>query len=109
MTAAATAPGATSGTVTPGAVASRNTNTNTAALRPREPASTATFTAPPRDPAPLLPRWTARSSPRTAIPAVASSSRLRPRALNGLGRLLRGTDQAVFMAYCTAWATPSPP
>ena len=38
-----------------------------------------------------------------------SNTRLRPRPLNGFGRLLRGTRQAVFMAYCTAWPTPIPP
>jgi len=57
----------------------------------------------------LLPspdRIVVASTPR---PTVASSSRLRSRALIGLGRLLRGTCQAAFIAFCPAWATPSPP
>lgn len=47
--------------------------------------------------------------PRTANPAVASRSTLRPRALKGFGRLLRGTPQTVLLAYWKACATPSPP
>ena len=45
----------------------------------------------------------------TANPAVRSSSTLRRRARTGLGRLLRGTAQLTFTAFCSAWATPSAP
>ena len=47
--------------------------------------------------------------PAIATPAVASSRRLRRRAITGFGRLLRGMPQATFMTFCTAWATPRPP
>ena len=57
----------------------------------------------------LLPSADRMVVPSTASPTVASSSRLMPRALIGLGRLFRGTAQAVFIAFCVAWATPSPP
>ena len=36
----------------------------------------------------------------TPTPTVASSSRLRARDFSGLGRRLRGTFQATFIAYC---------
>ena len=45
----------------------------------------------------------------TARPAVATSSRLRPRAVIGFGRRWRGTAQATFIPFCSAWATPSAP
>ncbi len=82
---------------------------NTAALTATEATSTSTRTTAPSEPALLAPRVDSTVVPSTASPAVASSSRLRPRALNGLGRLLRGTAHAVFIAYCTACATPRPP
>ena len=47
--------------------------------------------------------------PRIASPAVAIRSRPRPRLRSGLGRLFRGIPHAVFVAYCSAWPTPSPP
>jgi len=43
--------------------------------------------------------------PMIGTPAVASSRRLRALALNGFGRLFRGTAHAVFIAYWTACAT----
>ncbi len=42
-------------------------------------------------------------------PTEAISTRLLPRARNGLGRLLRGTAHTVLPACCRACATPSPP
>ena len=39
---------------------------------------------------------------RTAIPADTRSTRLFRRSTMGLGRELRGTDQAMFCAFCSA-------
>jgi hypothetical protein len=72
-------------------------------------ASTTTLRTSAKDPALLAPRVDNTVVANTATPTVASRSRLRARALNGLGRLLRRIDQAVLIAYCTAWATPRPP
>ena len=47
--------------------------------------------------------------PSNAKPPVANNNKLRPRARNGSGRSLRGTVQAVFIAFCNACAPPSPP
>jgi hypothetical protein len=90
-------------------VASRKANTKTTALVAIEASSTSTRSAQPNSPALPAPIADSAVVASTANPAVASSSRLRPRARNGLGRSLRGTAQAVFIAYCTACATPSPP
>lgn len=38
-------------------------------------------------------------APITARPEVPRRTMLRPRALNGLGRPLRGTRHAVFIVY----------
>jgi hypothetical protein len=48
-------------------------------------------------------------TPRTATPEVTSSTRLLNRSTTGLGRLLRGTDQAMFWAFCSACPSPSAP
>ena len=45
----------------------------------------------------------------TATPALISSSRLLSRSSTGLGRLLRGTDQAMLVAFWIAWPRPSEP
>ena len=45
----------------------------------------------------------------TAAPAVITSSRLLSRSRIGLGRLLRGTDHAVFIAFWIAVPRPSEP
>ena len=43
-------------------------------------------------------------------PPISSNSRSpRTRPRNGLGRWWRGTAQTWFMAFCPAWANPSPP
>ena len=42
-------------------------------------------------------------------PAVPSRTRLRTRARIGFGRRLRGTAQAMFIAFWVACATPSAP
>ena len=43
-------------------------------------------------------------SPRIAKPPRLTTTRLRSRSRNGLGRLLRGTAQAMLRAFCTARA-----
>ena len=45
----------------------------------------------------------------TAAPAVITSSRLLRRSRIGFGRLLRGTDHAVFRAFWIAVPRPSEP
>ena len=45
----------------------------------------------------------------TEIPEIVSRARLLSRNATGLGRLLRGTDQATFKAFCSAWPRPSEP
>ena len=47
--------------------------------------------------------------PSTASPASSSSSRLFIRASTGLGRLLRGTAQAVLREFWMAWPSPEAP
>ncbi len=47
--------------------------------------------------------------PMIAAPLVNTSRRLRSRRENGLGRRLRGTDHAMFMAFCRACPRPSEP
>ena len=51
----------------------------------------------------------ATESASTAAPAETSSTRLFRRSTIGLGRELRGTDQAMFCAFCRAWPRPSEP
>ena len=46
---------------------------------------------------------------RTAIPADTRRTRLFRRRTIGLGRELRGTDQAMFWAFCRAWPKPREP
>ena len=46
---------------------------------------------------------------RTATPAVKSRPRLLSRIRNGLGRLLRGTAQAVLMTFWIATPRPMQP
>ena len=109
MTAAATAPGATSRTDSRRAAAKRNPKTNTAMLISTDAATATNRRIIPNGPTPLPPTMDKAVVPIMASPAVASSSRLRPRALNGFGRLLRGTPHTVFVAYWNACATPRPP
>ena len=45
----------------------------------------------------------------TASPPMRMISTLRSRALIGFGRSLRGTAQAMFVAFCRACATPMAP
>ena len=45
----------------------------------------------------------------TASPVMRSRSRLLKRRARGLGRLLRGTDQATMRAFCSACPRPSEP
>ena len=47
--------------------------------------------------------------PMIAAPLVNTSRRLRSRRENGLGRRLRGTDQAMFIAFCRACPRPREP
>ena len=42
-------------------------------------------------------------------PTTSSSTKLRSLLRSGFGRLLRGTRQIVFIAFCAACATPRPP
>src|ERR1035437_598634 len=83
MTAAATAPGATSRTDSCRAAAKRNPKKNTAMLIITDATSAATRRTIPTAPTPLPPAMDKAVVPIMASPAVASSSRLRPRALKG--------------------------
>ena len=74
----------------------------TAMLISTEAASTRYRPASPSVPAPPPPMTDRAVVPRTASPAVASRTRLRPRALIGFGRLLRGTPHIVLAAYWNA-------
>jgi len=86
----------------------RNAEMNAPAFTATEATNTRTFNPTPSAPPPL-PNADNTVVPNNAKPTVPSSSRLRPRALNGFGRLLRGTVHAVFIAFCAAWATPRQP
>src|ERR1700760_3369000 len=103
------APGATSRVERFRAVANRKQNTKTIVFRTNEPTSVKIFDVSPNESRPLVANVDRIVVPMTPKPAVNSSSRLRPRATNGLGQLLRGTFQPVFIAYGPAWATPIAP
>ena len=45
----------------------------------------------------------------SAAPVITSRSRLLSRSRKGLGRLFRGTDQAMFIAFWIAVPRPSEP
>ena len=45
----------------------------------------------------------------SAVPVMTSRSRLLSLSRNGLGRLFRGTDQAMFIAFWIAVPRPSEP
>ncbi len=72
-------------------------------------ASVRDLAAVPSAPAPPPPAIDKAVVARTASPAVTSRSTLRPRALKGFGRLLRGTAHTVLAAYWKTCATPRPP
>ena len=57
----------------------------------------------------LLSRMDSADTTSTATPAVISRIRLLSRSRNGLGRLLRGTDQAMLSAFCTDCPSPRAP
>ena len=106
-TAAATAPGSTSRKPNERAGAYMNTTANTAEFSVIAPSARARLCQ-----RPVLISAPMREStirPTSAVPAVSSSTIPRSRALIGSGRWLRGTDQATFMAFCAATATPRPP
>jgi hypothetical protein len=82
----------------------------TTALAVTDRSTTTTVTTSPSRPSPRAPVAAERTVvARTATPAVAMSRRLRSRLSSGFGRLLRGTAQATFIAFCTACAMPSAP
>jgi hypothetical protein len=45
----------------------------------------------------------------TDSPAIVRSATLLRRSSTGFGRMLRGTDQATFKAFWSAWPRPSDP
>ena len=79
-----------------------------AAFTATDATSATTLTPKPNAPAPP-PSADSTVVPSNAKPPVANNNKLRPRARNGSGRSLRGTVQAVFIAFCNACAPPSPP
>ena len=109
VTAAATAPGATSRPDSRRAGAYRKAKMQTAMLMSTDAASARYFAACPSAPAPPPPTMDRPVVARTASPAILSRTTLRPRALSGFGLLLRGIPHIVFVAYWKAWATPRPP
>jgi hypothetical protein len=57
----------------------------------------------------LRPRTENTVTARTATPAAITRNRLLSRSRNGFGLLLRGTDQALFIAFWMADPSPSDP
>jgi hypothetical protein len=78
----------------------RKATMNAPALIATDAANTTTLRPTPKAPEPLPANPDSTVVPNSAAPTVPSSSRLRPRAANGLGRLLRGTAHTVFIAFC---------
>ncbi len=81
---------------------------NTAAFSANVPTPMTILVARPK-PSKMLPSAARAVVPSTATPTTQSRPRPRNRLASGLGRLLRGTRQIVFIAFCAACATPRPP
>ena len=104
-----TAPGTTSRVVSRRAVASLKTKTKMPALSTERHDQQHDLSTGPDGAAPLPLSADSTVVPMQGQAGGGQQDQTRPRPLNGLGRVLRGTAHAVFMAYWAAWATPRPP